>query len=181
MRGLNLTLLGRNDIPEGGNINLKKYKDGDLSKENILEITTEIEEISNQVGDVISKKHSDHNKNFESSKESTITTFSFYKKIKNIIKLEDSSEESVANIDEENEIQSSLEKHNDIIKNILSGNIDLKISTGQVSSIASAGPPFTADNQIKPFQWSKSSFEKIAHLGQQDLFNFGLVETSWMW
>ena len=192
MRGRNLTLLGRNDLQENYNYPaLRKYNE-DIIQETVNlnnKITYENNEIQieNKVEGFVQYYTSikpDHQiQNFENTKESLARDITFYKKIKNFIDEINNIPEVPFknNMDMENFKEPSMRTNNDIIRNYLSGNIDLKISSGQVYMMASAGPPYTADKQIKPFQWSKSMFQNIAHLGQIDLFNFDLVQTKWVW
>ena len=62
-----------------------------------------------------------------------------------------------------------------------SGAIDAKLSSaswmasadGAMRVLAKSGPTFETQ---KPFQWSTSAFNHIAHIGLPDLFNFEWVD-----
>jgi hypothetical protein len=45
--------------------------------------------------------------------------------------------------------------------------------------IAIAGPPY--NEYIPPFQWSKSDYQNLPHLGHPDVFQYKPVLFKWKW
>jgi len=60
---------------------------------------------------------------------------------------------------------------------------DMKLTTADLIAklqfIAIAGPPYT--EYIPPFQWSKSDYQNLPHLGHPDVFQYQPVLFKWKW
>jgi len=60
---------------------------------------------------------------------------------------------------------------------------DMKLTTADLIAklqfIAIGGPPY--NEYIPPFQWSKSDYQNLPHLGHPDVFQYQPVLFEWKW